>query len=222
MGAGWLVGPRPDGRRTRVSSFVCDMRVLFADPVSRCPGIGIWFLALQLVLALLGEKSNGYSVSKCREWGEMTIVFFSLSRSTRLLKCLVVRSGSGGRDNEGQRLALAIDVFLPWCSSVPGHAIGATHRPPRHSWPCRPPIARHAHETISRPVTSKPIHAIPQPAVRQQNPLVHPIGIVDCMREPSWSILRCCVGRGVAQDGELMRALQMPWVVNGTAGRDRE
>lgn len=113
MGAGWLVAPRPDGRRTRVSSFVCDMRVLFADPVSRCPGIGIWFLALQLVLALLGEKSNGYSVSKCREWGEMTIVFFSLSRSTRLLKCLVVRSGSGGRDNEGQRLALAIDVFLP-------------------------------------------------------------------------------------------------------------
>lgn len=113
MGAGWLVAPRPDGRRTRVSSFVCDMRVLFADPVSRCPGIGIWFPALQLVLALLGEKSNGYSVSKCKEWGEMTIVFFSLSRSTRLLKCLVVRSGSGGRDNEGQRLALAIDVFLP-------------------------------------------------------------------------------------------------------------
>lgn len=83
--------PRPDGRRTRVSSFVCDMRVLFADPVSRCPGIGIWFLALQLVLALLGEKSNGYSVSKCREWGEMTIVFFSLqiNPSTEMPRCPV-------------------------------------------------------------------------------------------------------------------------------------
>lgn len=215
MGAGC----RPDGgtREFRRSCVTC----VFADPVSRCPGIWIWVLALYLSSDCLEKIIKWVFCLEMQGVGGNDNRIL-LSRSTRLLKCLVVRSGSGGRgDSKNRRLALAF-MLSSRCSSVPGHAIGATHRPPRRSWPCRPPIARHAHETISRPVTSKPIHAIPSPEVRQQNPVVRPIGIADCMREPSWSILRRRVGRGVGQDGKLMQALREPWVVNGTAGRDRE
>lgn len=138
MGAGWCpLDP------TRVSSFVCDMRVC-GPPVSASLGSG--FRVLALYLSTVGSRiawknQMGILSQNAASGGNDNRIL--LSRSTPLLKCLVVRSGSGRRgDSENQRLALALMLSSPmlvgpwpchWRNPLPSQALLAVpsaNRPP--------------------------------------------------------------------------------------------
>lgn len=138
----WEPGGAPSTRREfRHSCVTC----VFADPPFPLPwdrGFVCWHCICRPVGSRIAWKNQmGILSQNAASGGNDNRIL--LSRSTPLLKCLVVRSGSGRRgDSENQRLALALMLSSPmlvgpwpchWRNPLPSQALLAVpsaNRPP--------------------------------------------------------------------------------------------